>query len=346
MVSRYAYIFLRFQMLREHLQLINLIFRCLLMRLLDYIQANRDRYFNAPTNVQKRQITMEILETIRRKGRFLRRGAQGWVDVSTVDVQQKVAHALQYRRRCELREHTSPDSNNPHLSAISHPPHRSGSDSDSGKNVPSNNNNFDANAIALAMVSTAGNYSMAQLDAQTRQEQYKVNQEYYQSYLNNLQRPSVGINRKDARLGSVGNDANSDERVNSSLKQSQHPLYALPVSQAQRINQPRSLHPNNVSTIPDTSSSSTMSNLLLRRLSNIDYRNNAVLNNISAVTNLNPSIISHVVDSSSTTDEQQSSPPSSENLDSSGLHSLADVITQLCSNEGSDVTYPRGYTRG
>ena len=287
--------------------------------------------------MQKRQITLEILETIRRKGRFLRRGAQGWVDVSTADVQQKVAHALQYRRRCELREHPSPDLNNPHLSAISHPPHRSGSGSDSGKTLQGSNN-FDANAIALAMVNTAGNYSMARLDAQTRQEQYKVNQEYYQSYLNSLQRPSV-VHRNDARLG-----IEDDDPIN--LQQSQHPLYALAVSQAQNTTQPRSLHPSNVSTILDTSSSSAMSNLLLRRLSNIDYRNNAMLNSIGAITNLNPSSVSHIVDASSTTDEQQSSPPSSENLDSSGLHSLADVITQLCSQEGADVTYPRGYSRG
>jgi hypothetical protein len=306
--------------------------------LVDYIQANRDRYFNAPTNVQKRQITMEILETIRKKGRFLRRGAQGWVDVSTVDVQQKVAHALQYRRRCELREHTSTDSTNPHISTISHPPPRTGSDSDSGENVQNiaAGSNFDANAIALAMVNTAGNYSMARLDAQTRQEQYKVNQEYYQNYLSNLQRSSVGVNRNDIRIKSDVDDA-----IIGGLQQSQHPLHALAVSHAQRLNQPRSLHSSGVSTIPDTSS--TISNILLRRLSNIDYRNNAMLNSIGGITNLNPTSLTHIVDASSTADEQQSSAPSSENLDSSGLHSLADVISHLYSQEETDVTHPRGH---
>lgn len=311
---------------------------------IDYIQANRDRYFNAPTNVQKRQITMEILETIRKKGRFLRRGAQGWVDVSTVDVQQKVAHALQYRRRCELRETTSPDSTNPHFSAISHPPHRHGVESEPVHNTQSNNN-FDANAIALAMVNTAGNFSMSRLDAQTRQEQYKVNQEYYQSYLNNLQRPSVDGSRNDARVGIESNIAHISERVNSNLQQSQHPLYALPVSQAQRMNRPIPLQPSSSTALPDTSASSTMSNLLLRRLTNIDYRNNAMLNSIGAVSSLNATTAPHIIDGASTADEQQSSAPSSENLDSSGLHSLADVISQLCSQEGTDANYARGYSR-
>jgi hypothetical protein len=268
--------------------------------------------------------------------------------VSTADVQQKVAHALQYRRRCELREQTpgSSDSNNPHISTISHPPHRIGTDNESGENVQ-NTSNFDANAIALAMVTTAGNYSMARLDPQTRQEQYKVNQEYYQNYLKNLQRPIVGSNRNDTRLNSAGDVAIIGDRATSGLPQSHHPLHALALSQVQRMNQPRSLHhPSNVSTIPDASSSSTMSNLLLQRLSNIDYRNNAILNSISAVTNFNPSSVAHIIDSSSTTDEQQSSAPSSENLDSSGLHSLADVITQLYSQEETDGTKARGRTRG
>ena len=288
---------------------------------------------------------MEILETIRKKGRFLRRGAQGWVDVSTIDVQQKVAHALQYRRRCELREHTSPDSNDPQQSStISHPPHRTGDESESGKKLQ-NSNNFDASAIALSIVNTAGNFAMARLDAQTRQEQYKVNQEYYQSYLNNLQRPNVDANRNDARVGYGGGDVNIDERIANSLQLSQHSLYSLPMSQSQRINRPGSMQSNIAAALPDASSSSAMSNALLRRLTNTDYRNNAVMNGTTVISGMNPTS-AYIFDAGSTTDEQQSSPPSSENLDSSGLHSLADVITQLCSTEGTDEAYPRGYTRG
>ena len=308
----------------------------------DYIQANRDRYFSAPTNVQKRQITMEILETIRKKGRFLRRGSQGWVDVNTADVQQKVAHALQYRRRCELKESINPETDNPHFSNISHPPHRIGLESDPGNKLPSNhnNNNFDASAIALAIVNTAGNYTMARLDEQTRQEQYKVNQEYYQNYLNKLQRPIIGVQQGDQRVDNNLDSINAEVRANNSLPQSQLPLYAIPTTHAQRLPAylSTSLPTNNVTglSIPETaSSSSTISNVLLSRLNNSEYRNNFMLNGNIIVT-----------DSASATDEQPSSPPSSENLDSSGLHSLADVITQLCSRqEGTDDSYPHGYSR-
>jgi hypothetical protein len=321
----------------------------LLISIVDYIQANRDRYFNAPTNGQKRHITMEILETIRRKGRFLRRGAQGWVDVGTADVQQKIAHALQYRRRCVLREQETTDNPEPTdpYSSNTHPQPQQ------PPNTSSNSNNqFDANAIALAMVSNSGNYALAQLDAKAREEQYKLNQEYYQKYLQHLQQKSNDSSDKAKDVQSK-NDGDIDRNMNNrnsqisailqQQQQQQHPLYALShPSQLRRPSVTTSM-PNSISSMT-SAALSQMPNLLFHRYSNSNSNDRHHVSNIISNANL--------ATTSSLSNQQMDNLDSSgihsteNNLDSSGLHSLADAISQLCSQEGIDKTLSRGYSRG
>jgi hypothetical protein len=282
---------------------------------------------------------MEILETIRRKGRFLRRGAQGWVDVSTVDVQQKIAHALQYRRRCVLREKETsgtPDSSVPYPPII-HPQQPQTVTSPS-------NNHFDANAIALAMVSNSGNYALAQLDAQARQEQYKLNHEYYQKYLNHLQqKPNGGSNKaRDSQIDNEGDGKKNNDHVgiNQQQQHRQHPLYALShPSHPRRPSGPTPIT-NTISSVASTSLSQ-MPNLLLHRYSS------SISNSNQSATGSTSSTMQESQQRHSSSDNLDSSGLNSveNNLDSSGLHSLADVISQLCSQEGIDNTLSRGYSR-
>ncbi len=62
---------------------------------------NRERYFNASTNQEKRDITMEIVFELCRKGRFLekQKDSNNWIVLDTERARIKVAQAVQYKHR-------------------------------------------------------------------------------------------------------------------------------------------------------------------------------------------------------------------------------------------------------
>jgi hypothetical protein len=66
------------------------------------ININRERYFSAKTNLEKKAITEEILSAMETVGRFLKKARRKpgcWVQVTGEPVRVKVAQALQYRQR-------------------------------------------------------------------------------------------------------------------------------------------------------------------------------------------------------------------------------------------------------
>lgn len=74
----------------------------------------REKYSNALNRKAKRAITKVIFEAVMGKGRFLKRANTGggpkrattftsWIELSVEEALLKIAHALQYRRRCSLQ---------------------------------------------------------------------------------------------------------------------------------------------------------------------------------------------------------------------------------------------------
>jgi hypothetical protein len=62
------------------------------------IRANRTRYFQA-SQINKKAITVEIVQTIHVDGRFIKFEKSKWYEVSFETARQKAAHAIQYRQR-------------------------------------------------------------------------------------------------------------------------------------------------------------------------------------------------------------------------------------------------------
>jgi hypothetical protein len=68
------------------------------------ITSNRERYFQESLT-QKKEIILEILRSIQqRAGRFLSPQSNGWITVSNATARQKIAHSLQYRQRCSVKQ--------------------------------------------------------------------------------------------------------------------------------------------------------------------------------------------------------------------------------------------------
>jgi hypothetical protein len=68
------------------------------------ITSNQQRYFQGSLT-QKKEIIMEILSSVQqRTGRFLSPQSNGWVMISNATARQKIAHSLQYRQRCSLKQ--------------------------------------------------------------------------------------------------------------------------------------------------------------------------------------------------------------------------------------------------
>lgn len=67
----------------------------------ELVKMNRERYFNAATNQEKRDITMEIVYELCRKGRFLekQKDSSSWIVLDTERARIKVAQAVQYKHR-------------------------------------------------------------------------------------------------------------------------------------------------------------------------------------------------------------------------------------------------------
>jgi hypothetical protein len=65
------------------------------------VKANRERYFSVQSHHEKKAISSEIVKSVFKHGRFLKRdrASRNWIPVSTEVARIKVAHALQYRRR-------------------------------------------------------------------------------------------------------------------------------------------------------------------------------------------------------------------------------------------------------
>jgi hypothetical protein len=268
----------------------------------DCIQANRERYFNALTNVAKRDITMEILHFIRQKGRFLRRGAHGWVDVPTPEIQQKVAHALQYRRRCVIKEKTGvarPRSASP-LLASNFPKNISAG----GASMPQGsvaNSTLDPNLLSLALSSNIASrlqaarnndYELASAEsAIAKHKQQLRDMEYYQSHFGQLLRSTGGklLVKKEAD--------DVDPPVEDYLQQLQQLQCTTSAVQQYLLQNARPALPLRVP--PEA-------NPPPRPLASRD------------------------------------APPPADNLDSSGLHSLADVISRIYSQDQKDITLARG----
>jgi hypothetical protein len=75
----------------------------------DVIQSNQAGYSHPATTLEaKREIVNGIIQIMQMDGHsFLKRESgrhcDGWVQLSEAEARQKVAHALQYRRRCSMR---------------------------------------------------------------------------------------------------------------------------------------------------------------------------------------------------------------------------------------------------
>lgn len=267
-------------------------------RFQDCIQANRERYFNALTNVAKRDITMEILQFIRQKGRFLRRGAHGWVDVPTPDIQQKVAHALQYRRRCVIKEKTGVARPRPDAAVAADFPKKimGGGVVSMPPGGVANNATLDPNLLSLALSSNIANRLQAARNnelanaenAIAKHNQQMRDMEYYQSHLGQLLRStgSKPAERKEAE----------DQQVEDYFQQLQQQQFATSAVQQYLLQNARPSLPH--------------------RLSESTHPPRPPARDVP--------------------------PPPPDNLDSSGLHSLADVISRIYSQEQKDITLARG----
>lgn len=77
------------------------------------IQSNRDRYFRSSSQIEKRSITLEIVGAVQKRGRFLKYENSAWEEVPLEKARQKVAHAIQYRRRCSLKQESGSDDDTP-----------------------------------------------------------------------------------------------------------------------------------------------------------------------------------------------------------------------------------------
>jgi hypothetical protein len=283
---------------------------------LDCIQANRERYFNALTNVAKRDITMEILQFIRQKGRFLRRGAHGWVDVPTPDIQQKVAHALQYRRRCVIKEKTGvarPRPGSPPQHPSNFPKKMAGASMPQQGGVP-NTNTLDPNFLSLALSSSIANRLQAARDndyelvsaenAIAKHKQQMRDMEYYQSHLGQLLRSSESkfMEKKEA-------EDEDQQQVEEYVKQLQQQQFTTSAVQQYLLQnaRPSSAMQHRAPLLPEVNIGSS------RRI---------------------PASLPRDM-------PQSQAPPPSDNLDSSGLHSLADVISRIYSQDQKDITLAR-----
>jgi hypothetical protein len=75
----------------------------------EVIQSNQTEYSHPATTLEtKREIVNGIIQIMQMDGHsFLKRESglhrDGWVQLSEEEARQKVAHALQYRRRCSMR---------------------------------------------------------------------------------------------------------------------------------------------------------------------------------------------------------------------------------------------------
>jgi hypothetical protein len=67
--------------------------------------ANMERYFKSKSPDEKYNVSMEIVDSIHHsyRGRFLKRGNRCWVPVDSSEARTKVAHAIQYQRRKQLK---------------------------------------------------------------------------------------------------------------------------------------------------------------------------------------------------------------------------------------------------
>lgn len=67
--------------------------------------ANMERYFKSQSPNEKFDVSMEIVDSIHSlyHGRFLKRGNRCWVPVKASDARTKVAQAIQYQRRKQLK---------------------------------------------------------------------------------------------------------------------------------------------------------------------------------------------------------------------------------------------------
>lgn len=263
---------------------------------------------------------MEILQFIRQKGRFLRRSAHGWVDVPTSDIQQKVAHALQYRRRCVIKEKgvpragpspgTPPPSFKKAVSGASLPP-------PGGMGVP---NTLDPKFLSMAMSSGIANhlqaarnndYDLANAESALAKHNQQIRDiEYYQSHLGQLLRSSGGksMEKKEAE--------DEDHQVEDYVKQLQQQQFTTSAVQQYLLQNARP------------------SNSIQHRVPPPPLDMSGILTNRNPASSMDTATLPREL--------QQVNPPSSDNLDSSGLHSLADVISRIYNQDQMDNTLARG----
>jgi hypothetical protein len=73
------------------------------------INSNRELYFSGLTQYEKKTMTSEIVQSVMKKGRFLKldKKTRQWMPISAETARTKVAHALQYRNRQRTGKGTS-----------------------------------------------------------------------------------------------------------------------------------------------------------------------------------------------------------------------------------------------